>query len=120
MKNKPFYKRLGFAITGIAEGWRLEKSFRMHVTFAILAVVALSLLRPAPIWWAVVILTAGLVLAVELINGALEALIDHLHPELHPRIRIVKDMAAGGVLIVAVCALLVAALMVWDTLGPIA
>lgn len=119
MKNKPFHKRLGFAITGIAEGWRLEKSFRTHVTFATLAVVALGVLRPAPIWWAVVILTAGLVLAVELINGALEALIDHLHPELHPRIRVVKDMAAGGVLIVAVCALVVAVLMVWDTLGPI-
>lgn len=116
MKNKPFHKRLGFAITGIAEGWRFEKSFRAHVALAILAAVALGVLRPAPLWWAIVILTIGLVLAVELINGALEALIDHLHPELHPRIRVVKDMAAGGVLIVAVCAVLVAALMVWDTL----
>lgn len=117
MKNKSFLKRLGFASSGIAAGWRFERSFRTHVTFAILAIVALVILRPSPIWWAMVIVVIGVVLAVELINGALEALVDHLHPEVHPRIRIVKDMAAGGVLIVAVCALLVAALMVWDTLS---
>lgn len=108
MKNKPFHKRLGFALTGIAEGWRNERSFRTHVVSALAALTGLVILRPKPVWWAIVILTVAMVLAAELINGAFEGLIDHLHPEIHPRIRVVKDMAAGAVLIVAVASLLIA------------
>lgn len=114
MKNKPFHKRLGFALTGIAEGWRHERSFRTHVLSAVAAIATLCLLRPAPIWWAVIVLTITIVLSAELINGAFEGLIDHLHPDIHPRIRIVKDMAAGAVLIAAIGSLIVAALMVID------
>ena len=54
----------------------------------------------------------ALVLALALFNGALEALIDHLHPELHPEIRVVKDMAAAGVLLAAVAAVLVGVALV--------
>ena len=115
MKNKPFHRRLGFAIAGILEGWRNERSFRTHILFAVAAIGALCVLRPAPVWWAIVILTIGLVLATELINGALEALVDHLHPDIHPRIRVVKDMAAGAVLVTAITALIVAALLVKDS-----
>ncbi len=116
MKNQPFHKRLGFAASGIWEGWRRERSFRSHILFAAGALVALCILRPAPVWWAIVLLTVALVLSLELINGAMEALIDHLHPEIHPQIRVAKDMAAGGVLIMAIAALLVAGLLALDSL----
>jgi undecaprenol kinase len=49
------------------------------------------------------------VIAAELFNTALEHLVDHLHPETHPRIRIVKDCAAAAVLI-TVCGALVVGL----------
>jgi diacylglycerol kinase (ATP) len=114
MKNKPFHKRLGFALTGIAEGWRNERSFRTHIFSAVAAIVALCLLCPAPIWWAIIILTIAIVLSAELINAAFEGLIDHLHPEIHPRIRIVKDMAAGAVLIAAIGSLAIAVALAID------
>jgi diacylglycerol kinase (ATP) len=116
MKNRPFHKRLACAAAGILEGWRREKSFRSHILFAVAAMGALIALRPAPAWWAIVFLTIGLVLALELVNGAMEALIDHLHPEIHPQIRVVKDMAAGGVLIIAITALAVAGLLALDSI----
>jgi len=115
MKNKPFHKRLAFAVAGILDGWRNERSFRTHILFAAAAIGLLCIVRPAPIWWAIVILTAGIVLALELINGALEALADHLHPEIHPSIRVMKDMAAGAVLIAAITAVLVAGLLLLDS-----
>jgi diacylglycerol kinase len=37
----------------------------------------------------------------------LEALVDHLHPETHPEIRVVKDMAAASVLLVSIGALVI-------------
>ena len=61
-----------------------------------LVLAGMVALRPAPIWWAVVGLAITLVLALELINSAFGRLIDHLHPDIHPEIRWVKDMAAGA------------------------
>ena len=49
------------------------------------------------------------------VSPTLEALIDHLHPDIHPEIRIIKDMAAGAVLIFSLTALLIAALFAWQT-----
>lgn len=109
MKNRPFHIRLGFAVAGICECWRTESSFRSHVIIGTLVLIAMVVLRPAPIWWALIGLVIMLVLALELVNSAFERLIDHLHPEIHPEIRSVKDMAAGGVLLLSVGAVMVAA-----------
>ena len=109
MKNRPFHMRLGFALAGLAEGWRAENSFRTHVVIGVLVLVAMLALRPEPHRWAIVAIVVMLVLALELINSAFERLIDHLHPEIHPEIRSVKDMAAGGVLLLSIGALFVAA-----------
>jgi diacylglycerol kinase (ATP) len=56
-------------------------------------------LRPGPFWWGLVMLASASVLAAEMFNTAIEELVDHLHPEVHPRIGVVKDCAAAGVLI---------------------
>ena len=55
MKNRPFHERLGFAMAGLRECWRKEASFRTHVVLGSMTIVALLLLRPAPIWWALVV-----------------------------------------------------------------
>ena len=109
MKNRPFHIRLGFAFSGISECWRTESSFRSHVIIGGLVLAAMIGLRPTPVWWAVVGLAIMLVLALELVNSAFERLIDHLHPEIHPEIRCVKDMAAGGVLLLSLGSIVVAA-----------
>jgi undecaprenol kinase len=99
MKNQPLHIRLGFAMSGIGECWRTESSFRTHVVIGTAVLAAMLWLRPAIM----------LVLALELVNSAFERLIDHLHPEIHPEIRCVKDMAAGGVLLLSVGSVIVAA-----------
>ncbi len=118
MKNRPFRERTVFALHGVRAAWQRERSFRTQTALAAAAVIVLIVLRPAPIWWAVIVLTNSIVLATELMNSALEALVDQLHPEQHPEIRIIKDMAAGGVLLVSTAALIVGALMLFVTLSP--
>lgn len=112
MKNRSFGERIGFALAGWRAAWRRERSFRTQAIAALLALVALLILRPAPIWWAILALTCALVLALELINSALEAVIDLLHPGLHPEIKAAKDMLAGAVLAISVAALIVAAALI--------
>jgi undecaprenol kinase len=112
MKNRPFRERLGFAAAGLASGFRRERSFRTHCVLALLALVALIVLRPSAIWWAVVAVAVAIVLALELLNSALESVIDLLHPALHPEIKVIKDMVAGAVLAASAAALVVAAALV--------
>jgi undecaprenol kinase len=107
MKSRPFHERLMFALNGLSAAWRREYSFRVQTVLAILAVIILAVLRPPMIWWAIVAVMISLVLAVELMNSALEALADLLHPGHHPEIRIIKDMAAAGVLLASIGALAV-------------
>ena len=115
MKNRNFVERLGFAVAGLIAGWQRERSMRTHSVFVGLALLALLVLRPAPVWWALVTLAAALVLALELVNSAVETVIDRLHPERHEEMRIAKDMLAGAVLLMSIAALVVALLLFIDT-----
>jgi diacylglycerol kinase (ATP) len=112
VKNRGFRYRLGYALAGIRISWRTERTFRtlsLGMAFILAVLVAT---RPAPIWWAVLLLTAGSVVALELINTAVEKLIDHVHPDQHEIVGIVKDTLAGAVLTMSVTSLLVFAAFV--------
>lgn len=107
MKNNPMHRRIGYSLAGIREGLRRERSVRAHVTASIIAIVALAVVQPPLIWCAIAGILLVLGLALELINGAIETLCDRLHPDRHPEIGAVKDMASGGVLLVNTAAALV-------------
>lgn len=104
MKNQPFHRRLAFSFQGIGTAWKLEASFRFQSLMALGVVALLIVLRPAAIWWALLLMNCGLVLAAELFNTALEQALDHLHPQVHPAIKISKDCAAGAVLVFSLSA----------------
>lgn len=108
LKNQPFAVRLGFALRGLAHALRSERSLKVQAAAFVAALLVLIRLRPSPGWWALVGLASAGVLAAELMNTAIEELADHLHPELHPRIRLVKDCAAAAVLVAVLGALGVA------------
>ncbi len=108
MKGQPLTIRLGFAWQGIKQAWLTEASFRSQVFFALLAVIYFAFLQVSAIWWALLFILIGLILALELINSALEAALDHLHPETHPAVGRAKDMAAGAVWVMALTAIVFA------------
>ncbi len=109
MKNLSFQKRLKFAAHGVASAWRTEASFRTQVLSAFAGASVFAWLGASAVWWAVFILISGAVLAAELFNTALEHLVDRLHPELHPTIKLAKDCAAGAVLILSFAAIAILA-----------
>lgn len=100
---------MGFALAGLMHALRTERSVRFEAVVFVLVWAALAILRPDPLWWAAAALASAGVLAAELLNTSIEALADHLSPELHPQIRIVKDCAAAAVFISVLGALAVAA-----------
>lgn len=110
-KNQPFRVRLGFASAGIRRVWRRERSFRTQVALGAAAMLLAAILRPGWLWAAAILLSTGLVLALELANAALEYALDELHPGYSREIGFAKDAAAGAVLAASIASLCVGAAM---------
>lgn len=93
--------RLKFAGAGILFAVRTDFSFRWQViTGSTLVVGIIALMSPlTSVEIMFLLLSYTLILITELQNSALEAALDHLHPELHHNIGRSKDMAAGAVLL---------------------
>jgi diacylglycerol kinase (ATP) len=104
MCTRKFLKRLQFACEGLVYTFRSESSFRWQILLGSGAIFLLIFFKASAIWWAVILLTIGGVLATELINTALEHLCDLVHEEIHPAIKIIKDCMAGAVLVFSIAA----------------
>lgn len=97
---KSFYH----AFYGIWTGIRGERNMKIHCTFVVLVVIAGVVLKINPVEWCIVLTLFGLVLALELVNTAIESVVDLVSPEYHPLAKVAKDTAAGAVLIAAIMA----------------
>jgi diacylglycerol kinase len=101
-----FISRVRFAL----QGWRYffshETNGRIQAVVALLVVAAGVFFGISRQEWLWVLLCIGLVIGLEMVNTAFETLANRLHPEKHPEIKIVKDVAAGAVLwaaLISVC-----------------
>ena len=95
-----------YAIKGILVFFK-EPHARIHLSI-FLIVVALSLfLEIQKLEWIAVIFASGTVIAMEMINSALEKALDRIHPEKNEFIGKAKDISAGAVLLSALAAFVV-------------
>ncbi|WP_243027340.1 diacylglycerol kinase [Thermus albus] len=100
---KGVWRSFGYAWEGLVYAWRVQRNFRLEVYLALLA-LGLTLwlgVNPVP-----VLLISALVLSLELLNTALEALADLVSPVFHPLVKRAKDTAAAAVLLASFLALL--------------
>lgn len=93
---------LKFAIRGIAAFFANEKNGQIQLAMAAAAVILGRTLRISSMEWLVVTFFIIMVLTLEMINTAIEKLCDVIHPDYHPEIKIIKDIAAGSVLLGAI------------------
>lgn len=94
-------------MNGFREALKTQRNLRIHVVAAFIAVTLGIWLHITRLEWAAILGCIGLVMSMELINSALEMLLDKLHPERDPMIGKAKDIAAAAVLVAAICSLLV-------------
>jgi diacylglycerol kinase (ATP) len=99
-----------YAWAGISYAFRTQRNFRIHVSVCALAISLGFFLKLESVEIAVIGITSGLVLALELINTAIESLVDlTVKQTYHELAKVAKDCAAGAVLVSALVAVLVAA-----------
>ena len=102
------------ALAGLRRAWQGEYAFRHEVLILGLMVILLALIRPGIIWSAGLLAAWLLVMALELLNSAIEEFFDLVSPEYNLHVKYGKDMAAAAILIgIAINGLLWIAMLVW-------
>ena len=97
-RKNPLNKSFGYAFEGIRTGIRKERNMKIHCLAVIAVTVAGTFLHIKPVEWCICLLLFGLILSLELVNTALEAVVDLVTKEKKPLAKIAKDTAAGAVL----------------------
>ena len=96
------------SVNGLVHGLRNESALRDEALALLIALPAAAFVAPGLLWYFAMIGALLAVMAVELLNTAIEKLADHVAPEQHPSVGILKDYGSAAVM----CALVVAGL-VW-------
>ena len=102
MKKQPLFNAFRHAANGILWFFKLERNAKIHFICTVLVVVFGLILNVSKLDWLFLSVAIISVWVAELFNSAIEMLCDYVQPERHASIKIVKDLAAGAVLLAAI------------------
>lgn len=107
-KKKSFFlnriKSIGYAFKGAYLLITTEASLKVQFAIGIIMTFAGFYFQLTAMEWIIQLLVIALIMALEGVNTAIEEVADFIHPEHHPKIGLIKDLAAGAVFIFAVAA----------------
>ena len=107
-------RSFNYAFQGLVSAVRHQRNMRVHLLLAFAVLLASIFLNITRLQLVVIFIAVAFVFITELINSAIEAVVDMITDELDPRAKVAKDMAAGAVLVAAINALIVAYLVLAD------
>jgi diacylglycerol kinase len=97
-----FWRSLQVAVRGASYVLRTERNAQIECVIALLVVGLGVFLQISAIEWAIILLLIGLVLALEMVNTSIEAVVNLASVEYHALAKVAKDTAAGAVLFMAI------------------
>ncbi len=100
-------KAIRYAFSGICELWRNEKNTRVYLFFTIAVIIMGILTHINTLEWIVLVFIICAIWSAEAINSAIERTVDLVTLEKHPLAKSAKDLAAGGVLILALGSIII-------------
>ena len=103
-KSKNVISSFKYAFQGMFSALKTERNLKIHVTIMILVIIAGIVLKISKIEWIICIILFGLVIGGEMLNSAIETVVDIAMPDINPKAKFAKDAAAGAVLIAAIMA----------------
>lgn len=111
-----FIRSVAFAWRGVRTLIRTQRNARIHLLATIVVVGAGTYYSVSRVEWIALVLAMAGVWVVEALNTAIENLSDASVPQPHPLVAVAKDVAAGGVLLMAAGATVVGWLVFWPYL----
>lgn len=119
LKPSRFIDSVNCAIEGIFWATRTQKHMRSHFLSALILLFAVLFLRVSALEFTLLAVSVSFVLFAELMNTAIEAVVDMVSPEYHPLAKVAKDVAAGAVLVATVGAAVMGYLILSHYIFPI-
>ena len=111
---KGFIKSITYALDGLFSALKTERNLRIHIIAMFIAVALGFYLKLSIMQWGIIILVTGFVLVAELFNTAIERLGDEAANGIEKRlIKKAKDIAAAGVLLSSITALIIGILFLF-------
>ena len=94
---KRFLNSFRFSWDGLKYAYKYEQSMTIHLVCTIFVIILGIWLKISALEWVICILGLGIIMAIELLNTAVEAVVDLASPEIHPLAKIAKDTASASV-----------------------
>ena len=118
MNLKRFIDSFNNAVTGILTAIRSESNLRAQFIIAIIVLVLSLFYNFSRMEFLILLFAISSVIIAEMFNTVAEKVVDMITKDFHPLARIIKDMAAGAVLIAALNAMIVGYLLFFDRINP--
>ncbi len=99
-------KSFGYAIAGLKFMFFSQHNFLIHIVLAAIAVLLGFMLNISSIEWVAIIIVISLVISAEILNTAIEEIVNFISPQKNKKAGIIKDLAAGAVLVLSMGALI--------------
>lgn len=111
-----FWRSLHQAWRGFLYAWKTGGHLQFHLVAGVVVFCAAWWFRLSRMEWLLLVYAIGAVIATEVINTAVELVVDLVQPNFHPLAGMAKDVAAGAVLVAAIQAVLIGIGLFWSPL----
>lgn len=109
------WQRISFALSGIIQAAKAEKNLQIQLTIAFIVLMLAWLLEISRTEFFIILLLIGQVVSLEMVNTALERVVDLVSDEWHALAKAAKDIAAGAVLSMSVISAIIGSMIFWPT-----
>lgn len=116
MKNKNLFESFRTAFQGIWYTFVNERNMKIHLATAAIVILLSIWLKVGKIEMTVLCLTIAMVICFELINTAMEVMVNIIVDVYHPKAKIIKDVSAGAVFVSAIFSIVIGLIILGDKL----
>ena len=116
MKNKSIFESFKNAFEGIWYCLKKERNFKIHLFATVIILLFSVWLEVSRVEFAVLCLSCAAVICFEIVNTTIVLLVDIIVDVYHPKAKIIKDIAAGGVLVCALFSIIIGFAILFDKL----
>lgn len=110
-KKHRFIYSFYYALSGIITAVKAERNLKIHLTLSGVVIILGFSLSITLIEWLVILIMVGGMLTAEMMNSAIERVVDLVTEDYHPLAKQAKDIAAGAVLFFAITSVLIGVLI---------
>lgn len=114
LRNKSKYKGIThfiystkYSFEGIIYGYKNEMSLQLHGILSILAIILGIVFKISLSEWGILLIALGAILSIELLNTAIEAVVDMVTLEFNPLAKIAKDCGSGATYVATIIAIII-------------